>query len=201
VTTQHQSNSQGTAGSFQSSTGAEGAGVKGAGGNSAGIAKSASGNVYAGADGNVYKHTDDGWSKWNDGSWTPVTPSTNSNRNSSQNLSGQTRQSGSQQNLSGETRQSGSQNLAGETQRMRPPQENLSGATQGMRPQSANLSGETEGAGRFRGGAAESRFGEGGFQQLENDRFARTQGAQREANFGGMRQGGRMAGAAGRFRR
>ena len=66
-----------------------------------------------------------------------------------------------------------------------------------MRPQNANLSGQTERGGAFRQGG----FSEGGYQQLENDRFARTQGAQREANFGAIREGGRMAGAAGRFRR
>jgi hypothetical protein len=48
----------------------------------------------------VYKHTSDGWSKWNDGSWNSVTPP---DRNSQQNLSGETRQ----QNLSGETERGG----------------------------------------------------------------------------------------------
>ena len=41
-----------------------GAGVKGAGGNSAGVVKGAGGDVYAGADGNVYKKTDSGWQKY-----------------------------------------------------------------------------------------------------------------------------------------
>src|SRR6185437_3957075 len=106
VTTQHQTNSQGSAGSFKSSTGAEGAGVKGANGNSAGVAKNASGNVYAGANGNVYKHTSDGWSEWNNGAWNPVTPP--DNRNSQQSQSGQPRQ----QNLSGQTQNSSAQNRA-----------------------------------------------------------------------------------------
>jgi hypothetical protein len=208
VTTQHQTNAQGSAGSFKSSTGAEGAGVKGAGGNSAGVAKSASGNVYADANGNVYRHTSDGWSKWNDGSWNPVTPP---DRNSQQNLSGETRQ----QNLSGETRQ---QNLSGETR-----QQNLSGQTQNVSGQnrmaSQNLSGETRAGGGFegrssgqnlsgeteRGGNFRERFGGGGFQQgressgfeqLENDRFARTMGDQRFERSGGGRIGG-----GGRFRR
>jgi len=186
VTTQHQSNAQGTAGSFQSSTGAEGAGVKGAGGNNAGAVKTSGGDVYAGADGNVYKKTSDGWSKYNDGSWNPVTPPTNAKNSSQQNLSGQTRQSGSQQNLSGETRQS--QNLSGET-RQAP-------SSQG------NLSGQAERGGEFRQARSGGGESSGGFQQLENDRSARTMGAQREANYGAMRQGGRFAGGGGeRFRR
>lgn len=64
----------GTARGFSSSTGAEGAAVHTAGGRDAGVAKTASGNVYAGADGNAYKKTSDGWSKWDNGSWNPVTP-------------------------------------------------------------------------------------------------------------------------------
>ena len=194
VTTQHQTNSQGSAGSFKSSTGAEGAGVKGANGNSAGVAKNASGNVYAGANGNVYKHTSDGWSEWNNGAWNPVTPP--DNRNSQQSQSGQPRQ----QNLSGQTQNSSvqnralNQNLSGQTRE--------SGAsatgTQG-RASSQNLSGESE-----RGTGARNRFGGGGFQQtggfeqLENDRTARTQGAQRQERFGAMEGRG---GGGGRFRR
>jgi hypothetical protein len=173
VNTQHQSNAQGTAGSFKSSTGAEGAGVKGAAGNSAGIAKGSGGNVYAGADGNVYKHTSDGWSKWDDGSWQPVQPPTNG-KNSAQNRSSQ-----SGQNLSGQTQKtSGSQNLSGQTQK-------ISGGE--------NLSGQTERGGSFRqrlqgqGGGMQGE--QGRFEQLDNDRFARTTGAERSARFGAAREG------------
>jgi hypothetical protein len=74
VHTASEGNSQGTAAGFRSSTGAEGVGVHGAGGNNAGVARGAGGNVYAGSDGNVYRHTSDGWSTWNNGSWTPVQP-------------------------------------------------------------------------------------------------------------------------------
>jgi hypothetical protein len=175
VNTQHQSNANGTAGSFNSSTGAKGAGAKGANGNSAGVAKGANGNVYAGANGNVYRHTSDGWSEWNNGSWNPVTPpDKGSHSQSGQNLSGQTRQSG--QNLSGETRQSG-QNLSGETAR-------------GGGSRSQNLSGQTERGGRFRG----RDIGSEQYNQLEADRFARTEGADRMQRFsggGGARAGGR----------
>jgi hypothetical protein len=72
VHTQSQSNARGSAGSFSSSTGAQGAGVRGAGGNSSGAVKTSGGDVYAGADGNVYKKTDNGWQKYDDGSWNPV---------------------------------------------------------------------------------------------------------------------------------
>lgn len=78
VDTRSQTSAQGSAGAYRSTSGAEGAGVKGAGGNNAGIAKGPGGNVYAGADGNVYRHTSDGWSKYDDGSWNPVTRPTKS---------------------------------------------------------------------------------------------------------------------------
>jgi hypothetical protein len=73
VHTQSQSDARGSAGSFTSTSGAEGAGVRGAGGNSAGAVKTSGGNVYAGADGNVYKKTDSGWEKYGgSGSWSQV---------------------------------------------------------------------------------------------------------------------------------
>ena len=75
---QHVTNSQGTAGSFQTSKGSAGAGVSGANGNSGFVVKDANNNnVYAGADGNVYKKDSSGnWSKYDDGNWTPVDPAT-----------------------------------------------------------------------------------------------------------------------------
>jgi hypothetical protein len=91
---QHYTNANGTAGSFQTSKGSEGAGVTGKNGNSAFVAKDANNNnVYAGADGNVYKKDSDGnWSKYSDGGWTPVDPSTGAaqTKKQSQNLSGAT---------------------------------------------------------------------------------------------------------------
>ena len=78
------SNARGSAGAFQSSTGAEGAGVHGANGRNAGVVKGAGGNVYAGADGNVYRHDSDGWSKMNNGSWQPVNRPTGSGTGSMQ---------------------------------------------------------------------------------------------------------------------
>jgi hypothetical protein len=75
---QHVTNSQGSAGSFQTSKGSAGAGYAGANGNSGFVAKDANNNnVYAGADGNVYKKDSSGnWSKYDNGNWTPVDPST-----------------------------------------------------------------------------------------------------------------------------
>ncbi len=75
---QHVTNSQGTAGSFQTSKGSAGAGFSGANGNNGFVAKDANNNnVYAGADGNVYKKDSNGnWSKYDNGNWTPVDPST-----------------------------------------------------------------------------------------------------------------------------
>jgi hypothetical protein len=75
---QHNSNANGTTGSFQTSKGSAGAGFSGANGNSGFVAKDANNNnVYAGADGNVYKKDSSGnWSKYDNGSWTPVDPTT-----------------------------------------------------------------------------------------------------------------------------
>src|SRR6201999_3359312 len=74
VNTASGSNARGSAGGFQSSTGAEGAGYRGANGKRGGEGKTQKGDVYAGHDGNAYQHTSNGWSKWNDGGWQPVNP-------------------------------------------------------------------------------------------------------------------------------
>jgi hypothetical protein len=79
VNTQSQANSSGRAGSFNSSSGAKGAGYQNAvTGGGGGAVKTQSGDVYAGHDGNVYQHTDSGWSKYSDGGWKPVQPPANS---------------------------------------------------------------------------------------------------------------------------
>ena len=78
VNTQSQANSNGRAGSFNSSTGAKGGGYQNAvSGGSSGAVKTQGGDVYAGHDGNVYKHTDSGWSKYDNGSWNTVQPPAN----------------------------------------------------------------------------------------------------------------------------
>jgi len=78
VNTQSQANSNGRAGSFNSSSGAKGAGYQNAvTGGSGGAVKTQGGDVYAGHDGNVYQHTDSGWSKYSNGGWNPVQPPAN----------------------------------------------------------------------------------------------------------------------------
>jgi hypothetical protein len=72
VNTASASNARGSVGAVSSSTGAQAAGVHGANGNNAAVAKGANGDVYAGADGNAYKHTDSGWQKYDNGSWNDV---------------------------------------------------------------------------------------------------------------------------------
>ena len=110
---QSQSDARGSAGSFNSSTGAKGAAVSGAGGNNAGVVKGAGGDVYAGADGNVYKKTSDGWSKYDNGSWNsvqkPATAPANT-ANANQRSAGTATSAG---NLSGETQRIGAQRTEG----------------------------------------------------------------------------------------
>ena len=58
--TQHQTTSQGSVGTYQSTTGAKGAAASGAYGNAA-VGETANGNKYAASNGNVYKNTGSGW--------------------------------------------------------------------------------------------------------------------------------------------
>ncbi|HEY1413845.1 MAG TPA: hypothetical protein VGF36_16995, partial [Rhodopila sp.] len=91
VNTASGSNARGSAGGFQSSTGAEGAGYRGVNGNRGGAVKTQNGDVYAGHDGNAYQHTADGWSKWGNGGWQPVNPPSSANRQQTpQNAAGTT---------------------------------------------------------------------------------------------------------------
>ncbi|HET7261101.1 MAG TPA: hypothetical protein VFK60_04620 [Casimicrobiaceae bacterium] len=189
VNTKSGANAQGKAGGFSSSTGAEGAGAKGANGNKGGAVKTAGGDTYAGADGNVYKHTDSGWSKWNDGSWQPVTPPSNATHPA--NGQGQTG-SGTQgqgQHAQGQGQHAQSANAPMRTQ----------GGTQ-KQPSSAAAPATSQ------PGAAPRRLGQGGsaqpapargsaeggapWDQLEQDRHARTEGAQRQQSYRSQRGGG-----------
>jgi len=182
VHTQSQSNARGSAGSFTSSSGAEGAGVRGAGGNSAGAVKTSSGNVYAGADGNVYKKTDSGWEKYDNGSWNAVQKPANTPT---------PRSSASQQNLSGQTQRTASSRGGATAARESAPQRS---ASPGASPSGAT------GAASMRGQGAGEHSGVMG--QLEGDREARTTGVQRQQQFGSMRQGGLAERGGGRsFRR
>lgn len=58
--TQHETTSQGSVGTYQSTTGAKGAAASGAYGNAA-VGESASGTKYAESNGNVYKNSGSGW--------------------------------------------------------------------------------------------------------------------------------------------
>jgi hypothetical protein len=139
VHTESAGNPRGSAGAFESSTGAEGAGYSGVAGNRGGAVKTQNGDVYAGHDGNAYQHSSDGWSKWNNGGWQPVTPPSSSSR-----------------------------------------QANPSGAATSART----------GAQR----TARQPLDSTSYNQLEQDRQARTAGMQ-------QRYGGAAAGGFGRFRR
>jgi hypothetical protein len=185
---QHVTNANGTAGSFQTSKGSEGAGFSGANGNSGFVAKDANNNnVYAGADGNVYKKDSEGnWSKWDNGSWTPVDPSTGA------------AQTKKQQNLSGATE--GPKSQSPSTAPGSDPQPGSSarghGRQSGQTPQSP--------AGQARqaetpGANAPGSSGSDTMGQLQNDAGSRARGDQLEQgqSRGGSRGAGRGAGGGG----
>jgi hypothetical protein len=167
VHTESGSNSRGSAGAFSSSTGAQGAAVHGSGGNNAGVAKGAGGDVYAGADGNVYRHTDSGWSKYQNGSWSPVQPPANAQNRG---------QSGTQpQSLNAQNRgQSGSQ-----------PQ-SLGAGQAGLGSQFQRPANQTRQAQAWSGlGANRGTYG-----QLQQDWHARGLGQQRQQQFQTWQSGG-----------
>ncbi|HEY4043951.1 MAG TPA: hypothetical protein VGM32_19180 [Rhodopila sp.] len=152
VNTASGSNSRGSAGGFQSSTGAAGAGYAGVNGNRGGAVKTQNGDVYAGHDGNAYQHTSSGWSKWNNGGWQPVNPPANTSGVGGSQTSQATASQRSQRSTSGQ----GS---------ARPTMENSS------------------------------------YQQLEQDRQARSSGSGRFGSGGGFGGGRFGGGGGGRFRR
>jgi hypothetical protein len=160
VNTQSASNARGSAGAFQSSTGAQGAGYRGVNGNSGGAVRTQNGDVYAGHDGNAYQHTSSGWSQWSNGGWQPVNPPSSTG----------TRQQATTTPASTQTRS---------------PTMQSQGATANQMPRQGRQS--MDGA---------------SFQQLEQDRQARTAGSQRFNSFGGFSGGGRFGGGGGgHFRR
>jgi hypothetical protein len=59
--TQHETTSQGSVGTMQTSSGGRGVAATGAYGNSGAAAQTANGNKYAASNGNVYKNTGSGW--------------------------------------------------------------------------------------------------------------------------------------------
>ncbi len=173
---QHYTNANGTAGSFQTSKGSEGAGVTGKNGNSAFVAKDANNNnVYAGADGNVYKKDSDGnWSKYSDGGWTPVDPSTGlqQTKNSKQGNTTPTTAPGS--NGSGTEKGSGNRsgNIGG------------SGGTQQSGAGTANGAGNVGGSGGTQSGAS-SRASNARNGQAGSGGTTAVPGATNEGNSGG----------------
>ena len=89
--TQHQTTSQGSVGTVQTSAGGKGVAASGANGNSGAMGQTANGNKYAAANGNVYKNTGSGWNQ------TQGTPRSTSEANSAaaRGYGGQERSSGS----------------------------------------------------------------------------------------------------------
>ena len=179
VNTQSRSNEQGSAGSFHSTTGAEGAGYHNAvTGSSGGAVKTQNGDVYAGHDGNAYQHSSSGWSKWQGGGWQPVTPPTSPNAENRQ-----------QSSFSGTSQA----NQLGASQQRRGTAQGSTGGN----PQSNRLSGTQQGR-----GLSQTMDG-ASFQQLEQDRQARFAGLQQQG--GGLRNGfgggGRSGGFGGGFGR
>jgi hypothetical protein len=171
VNTASGSNARGSAGGFQSSTGAEGAGYSGVNGNRGGAVRTQNGDVYAGHDGNVYQHGSNGWSQWNNGGWQPVNPPT------------PTASSANRQQAAPGSNSPGT-----------PP--NRTQSTQSMQSQ-RTVTGQS-GAGSAQG-ASRKTLDNASYQQLEQDRQARVAGNQRFGG-GGGRFGGRFGGGE-RFRR
>jgi hypothetical protein len=161
IHTQSGSNANGSAGAFNSSTGAEGAGVHTSNGNNAGVVKGQGGDVYAGADGNVYKKTDNGWEKYDNGSWSPVQPCSTCLNNGQNKNGGQLGQNG-QTGQGGQSGQGGQFAQGGQA-----GQNGQNG--QALRP---------------------NEMGGSSWNQLQQDWQARGQGEQRQRNYQGWRNGG-----------
>jgi hypothetical protein len=192
---QHVTNANGTAGSFQTSKGSEGAGVTGKNGNSGFVAKDANNNnVYAGVDGNVYKKDSNGdWSKYENGGWTPVDPSTGAaqTKKQSQNLSGATQSLKTQSQTPGTA--SGNQTGSGARANGRDPNQTTPPAGQARQSQPATA--PTQNAGHGDAGGA------GTMGQLQNDAGSRARGDQLEQQGRGGGRGsgsGRSSGGGGR---
>jgi hypothetical protein len=193
VNTQSGSNARGSAGSFTSSTGAEGAGYRSPNGNHGGAVKTQNGDVYAGHDGNVYQHSSDGWSKWNDGSWQPVNPPSNA---SSRGQTTQTQQPQAQQ--SANTNRNATQTQQSANANRSTSQTNNLGSTQNRSQTQRGTTGQS-------GRSSRASLDSSSYNQLEQDRQARSAGGQRFGGFGGGERfgGGRFGGGegGGRFRR
>jgi hypothetical protein len=192
---QHVTNSQGTAGSFQTSKGSAGAGFSGANGNSGFVAKDANNNnVYAGADGNVYKKDSSGdWSKWDNGGWTPVDPSTglSQTQKHQQNLNNSRQSPGSQSQNPSAASASGNQPWGGAR---------ANGKDSSLTTQpAAGQSRQTQPQAQNRTSPASSGPSDLG-TQLQNDAGSRARGDQLERGRSGAGRSGRGSGGGGRLR-
>lgn len=132
---QHQTTSQGTTGSVQTSNGASAYGASGKNGNSAAVGQTANGDKYASANGNTYKNTGSGW-----------TGNSNNTPKSGSSYSGQ---SASAKGWGGQEKSSGSSAFGG-----------ASGG--GWDSKSASSRGWSSGGG---GGGWGGRSGGGGFRR------------------------------------
>jgi hypothetical protein len=114
ATTQHYTNSQGTAASMQTAAGGKVAGTSTAYGNTA-AGKTSNGDMYAGHDGNVYKNTGSGWEKSNGGgSWSSVNTPQNEQKAQSYNQQHSTSQADTQMHNQGVNQSRSSGNMSSE---------------------------------------------------------------------------------------
>jgi hypothetical protein len=193
VHTESGSNANGSAGGFSSSSGAQGAGYRTATGNSGGAVKTQNGDVYAGHDGNVYQHGSDGWSKYSDGGWQPVTPPANASQASQNRQSGSTQPASSQPTTAASSRQTASTTPAPTSTSSKPGSTSTAATTQ--RNSTARQTAQSGGTRNTQGQqAARQPMERSSYQQLEQDRQARSSGAQG----GGWRSGGGFGGEGGR---
>lgn len=197
---QHVTNSQGTAASFQTSKGSEGAGYHGAGGNSGFVAKDANNNnVYAGHDGNVYKKSPDGtYSKWDNGSWVPVTPPDQNNLKGgqqSQNPGSTNSSAKSQAQQAQQNRNTNNSSTPAAQSRNANPS---GGGTANQSDQRANRPSQESQPEQGARGASSGKFGSSEtYQGLQNDSQSRSRGAQMEQNHERGSGGGGFSGRSG----
>jgi hypothetical protein len=163
VNTASGSNARGSAGGFQSSTGAAGAGYTGVNGNRGGAVKTQNGDVYAGHDGNAYQHNSDGWSKWSNGGWQPVNPPSSTPSSTNRQQTTQTTATPSSQGTTTSRNQTtqGQRNTTGQTQRSGRQSMDSSSYNQLEQDRQARFAGGERG-GFGGGGWGGGRFGGGG---------------------------------------
>ncbi len=140
VNTKSGANSNGRAGGFSSTTGAEGAGYhNNVTGNNGGAVKTQNGDVYAGHDGNVYRNTGSGWQKYDNGSWNSVQPpdrntdNSNSRNNNNTNTAGNNTNTASNSNTLGSSNNSNTPSSTNNTSNNRNSNQNSTNNTSNNR--------------------------------------------------------------------